>query len=259
MKIKISAIQLAEIINIKDFKDELEGANYSFSGSEFFKQIEQNKFIYLLDYGVVVFANFSPEEETEWLQKIKRHQESPIDMLLKERYFIIIKEENINFEVKNNEVLLPELDSSAIRIIMLNVAQSVALEYYEILTGKLVSSTKEFILQLENTGNINISKKNLLKYIGQVLNVKNSIVDNLYILDDPNSVWENEKLDALNKKMKSNFEILPRFKDVDYRLSIVENNLKIFTEVLNVKESSRLEWIIILLITFEIIMSFIKH
>ncbi|WP_309597482.1 RMD1 family protein [Flavobacterium davisii] len=224
----------------------------------FFKQIESNKFIYLLDYGVVVFANFSSTEEEEWLYKIKKHEESPINMLLKEEYSILIKEDNINFEVKNNEVILPELDSSAIRIIMLNVAQSVALEYYEIITGKLVSSTKEFILQLENTGKINVSKKNLLKYIGQVLNVKNSIVDNLYILDDPNSVWENEKLDALNRKMKSNFEILPRFKDVDYRLSIVENNLKIFTEVLNVKESSRLEWIIILLITFEIIMSFIR-
>ncbi|OWP85451.1 hypothetical protein BWK59_00290 [Flavobacterium davisii] len=214
--------------------------------------------MYLLDYGVVVFANFSSTEEEEWLHKIKKHEESPINMLLKEEYSILIKEDNINFEVKNNEVILPELDSSAIRIIMLNVAQSVALEYYEIITGKLVSSTKEFILQLENTGKINVSKKNLLKYIGQVLNVKNSIVDNLYILDDPNSVWENEKLDALNRKMKSNFEILPRFKDVDYRLSIVENNLKIFTEVLNVKESSRLEWIIILLITFEIIMSFIR-
>ncbi|QYS88406.1 RMD1 family protein [Flavobacterium davisii] len=207
---------------------------------------------------MVVFANFSSTEEEEWLYKIKKHEESPINMLLKEEYSILIKEDNINFEVKNNEVILPELDSSAIRIIMLNVAQSVALEYYEIITGKLVSSTKEFILQLENTGKINVSKKNLLKYIGQVLNVKNSIVDNLYILDDPNSVWENEKLDALNRKMKSNFEILPRFKDVDYRLSIVENNLKIFTEVLNVKESSRLEWIIILLITFEIIMSFIR-
>ncbi|MFK7001354.1 RMD1 family protein [Flavobacterium oreochromis] len=258
MKIKVTAIQLAEIINIKNFRNELEGGNYTFSGSEFFKQIEQHKFIYLLDYGVVVFANFNTEEEAEWLERIRKHQESPIAMLLKEKYYVNIKEENTYFEVKNNEVILTELDSSAIRIIMLNVAQSVALEYYEIITGKLVSSTKEFILQLENTGKINISKKNLLRYIGQVLNVKNSIVDNLYILDDPNSVWENERLDALNKKMKFNFEILPRFKDVDYRLSIVENNLKIFTEVLNVKESSRLEWIIILLITFEIIMSFIR-
>lgn len=258
MKIKIVAIQLAETIDVKGFRKEIDAVNQRFSGSEFFKQIDQNKFVYILDYGVVVFANLSNEEESEWLQKVKFHQGVSIDLKLREKYFLEIQPESNTLEVKNNVVILPELSTSAIQIIMLNVAQSVALEYYEIITGNLVSSTKEFILQLENKGKINISKKNLLKYIGQVLNVKNSIVDNLYILDDPNSVWENEKLDILNKKLKFNFEIMPRFKDVDYRLSIVENNLKLFTEVLNVKESSRLEWIIIILITFEIVMSFLR-
>ena len=180
MKMKIVAIQLAETIDVKGFRKEIDAVNQRFSGSEFFKHIDQNKFVYILDYGVVVFANFSNEEESEWLQKVKPHQGIPIDLKLREKYTVEIQPESSNLEVKNNVVILPELSASAIQIIMLNVAQSVALEYYEIITGNLVSSTKEFILQLENKGNINISKKNLLKYIGQVLNVKNSIVDNLY-------------------------------------------------------------------------------
>ncbi|WP_428223383.1 RMD1 family protein [Flavobacterium sp.] len=258
MKIKIIAVQLAEIIDVKRVRKAVDRTNKSYASSEFFFQVEPHKFLYMLDYGVVVFANFSKEEEIEWIAKIQEFLENPIDLRLKEKYFIEIQEGAQTLEVRNNVVVLPEMNVQALRIIMLNVAQSVALEYYEISTGRLISSTKEYILQLEHFGKIHISKKNLLKYIGQVLNVKNSIVDNLYILDDPNAVWENERLDILNKKLKSNFEILPRFKDLDYRLSIVENNLKLFTEVLNVKESSRLEWIIVLLITFEIIMSFVR-
>ena len=48
---------------------------------------------------------------------------------------------------------------------------------------------------------------NFLKYIGKVLNVKNSIVDNLYNLDDPNLVWDNEDLNLPNRHLKVNFDI----------------------------------------------------
>jgi uncharacterized Rmd1/YagE family protein len=99
----------------------------------------------------------------------------------------------------------------------------------------------------------------LLKYIGKVLNVKNSIVDNLYILDDPNLVWDNEELNLLNRQLKTNFDINTRFKDLDYRLQIVENNLTLFTDVLNVRESSRLEWVVIILIALEIVIALFFH
>jgi uncharacterized Rmd1/YagE family protein len=139
------------------------------------------------------------------------------------------------------------------------VGQSVALEYYEVLTDELITSSKHYILELEKRGRLSISKTNLLKYIGKVLNVKNSIVDNLYILDDPNLVWENEDLNILNRQLKSNFDINTRFKDLDYRLQIIEDNLTLFTDVLNVRESTRLEWIIIILIVIEIMIALFVH
>ncbi len=87
------------------------------------------------------------------------------------------------------------------------------------------------------------------------MNVKNSIIDNLYILDDPNLVWDNEDLNLLNRRLKLNFEINNRFKDLDYRLQNVEQNLELLINVLNVRESSRLEWMIIILIFIEILLS----
>lgn len=121
----------------------------------------------------------------------------------------------------------------------------------------MIASSKEYIIELERFGKLSISKINLLKYIGKVLNVKNSIIDNLYILDDPNLVWDNENLDLLNKQLKTNFDINTRFKDLDYRLQIVEDNLRLFTDVLNVRESSRLEWAIVILIIIEIVIAIV--
>lgn len=256
MEIRIEAVQIAESFNIKKFRGDFRAEVDSGSASEVFYAMEAaGRYLYVFDYGVVVFANYDALAKSELLGFLKNYATTLVDLDLFEEYRIKTDEKLQKVSVKNSFVAVPQIDSAIIRIVMLNIGQSVALEYYEKLTDELITSSKHFILQLEQYGKINISKTNLLKYIGRVLNVKNSIVDNLYILDDPNLVWDNEELNLLNRQLKSNFDINTRFKDLDYRLQIVENNLTLFTDVLNVRESSRLEWIIIILIAIEIVLA----
>lgn len=260
MEILIEAVQIAEMFNIKKFRAEFQSKEFSGSTSEVFYVLkENNRYLYVFDYGVVVFANYDPVSKSEFIQFIKKIATKIVDLDLSEEYKINIDTSLNKILVKNDYVTVPSIDASLLRIVMLNIGQSVALEHYEVLTDKLISSSKNYIQELENRGKLSISKTNLLKYIGQVLNVKNSIVDNLYILDDPNLVWDNEDLNQLNRNLKANFDIIPRFKDLDYRLQIVENNLTLFTDVLNVRESSRLEWIVIILIAIEIIIALFFH
>jgi uncharacterized Rmd1/YagE family protein len=260
MEIRIEAIQIAESFNIKKFRGDFRAEAYSGSISEvFYALTDSNRYLYIFDYGVVVFANYDAVAKSEFLGYIKNYATTLVDLDLSEEYRIETDEKSQKVTVKNNYVTVPQIDSSILRIVMLNIGQSVALDYYEVLTDELITSSKHYILQLEKHGKISISKINLLKYIGKVLNVKNSIIDNLYILDDPNLVWDNEELNLLNRHLKSNFDINTRFKDLDYRLQIVEDNLTLFTEVLNVRESSRLEWVVIILIALEIVIALFFH
>lgn len=256
MDIKIEAIQLAESFNIKKFRADFQTEAHSGSTTELFYSFQDdNRFLYLFDYGVVVFANYDALGKSELVQFVKNYASELVDLNLSEEYRIETNSAVDKPVVKNNYVTVSKIDSSMLRIVMLNIGQSVALDYYENLTDDLISSSKHYIVQLEKQGKISISKTNLLKYIGKVLNVKNSIIDNLYILDDPNLVWDNEELDVLNRNLKANFDINTRFKDLDYRLQIVEDNLTLFTDVLNVRESSKLEWLIVILIFIEIVIS----
>lgn len=256
MDIKIEAIQLAESFNIKKFRTDFQTEAHSGSTTELFYSFpDNNRFLYLFDYGVVVFANYDALGKSELVQFVKNYASELVDLNLSEEYRIETNSTVDKPVVKNNYVTVSKIDSSMLRIVMLNIGQSVALDYYENLTDDLISSSKHYIVQLEKQGKISISKTNLLKYIGKVLNVKNSIIDNLYILDDPNLVWDNEELDVLNRNLKANFDINTRFKDLDYRLQIVEDNLTLFTDVLNVRESSKLEWLIVILIFIEIVIS----
>ena len=259
MKTTIEAIQVAESFNIKKFRTDFRSEAHSGTNSEVFYVLDNNRYLYLFDYGVIVLANYDVVSKSEFISFIKKYATDPIDLDLFEEYEITTQENLERPVVKNNFVTVSKIDPSLMRIVMLNIAQSVALEHYEVLTDELIASSKHYIVELEQTGKLSISKTNLLKYIGKVLNVKNSIVDNLYILDDPNLVWDNEELNLLNKQLKTNFDIHPRFKDLDYRLQIVENNLRLFTDVLNVRESSRLEWIVIILILIEVVNGLFFH
>lgn len=260
MEIKIEAIQIAESFNIKKFRAAFQNEVHSGSTTEvFYTFSEQNRFLYVFDYGVVVFGNYDEKDKTELIAFIHPFATKLVHLDLSEEYRIIIDSDIDRAIVKNDWVTVPQLDASVLHIVMLNIGQSVALEYYETLTNELITSSRQYIVELETKGKLSISKTNLLKYIGKVLNVKNSIIDNLYILDDPNLVWDNEDLNLLNRRLKLNFDINPRFKDLDYRLEIVEDNLTLFTEVLNVRESNRLEWIIIILIVIEILIALFFH
>jgi uncharacterized Rmd1/YagE family protein len=260
MSIKIQAFQVADFFNIKKIRSEFKADVHSGNNSELFYYFEEhNRYLYIFDYGVVVFGNYDEIGKSELLRFIKNYAEDWLNTDIFEDYFIKI-DEKTKTTVKNNEVIVPVATPSVVKIVMLNTGQSVALEYYELLTQNMLNETKKLTLQLEEKGKLSISKKDLLKTIGRVLNVKNSIVDNLYILDDPNMVWDDPELDHLNRNLKSNFDTFARFKDLDYRLQIVENNLRLFTEVLNHRESSFLEWIVIILILIEIVNAFIfKH
>lgn len=260
METKIEAVQIAEGFNIRKFRAEFSTEAFSGSTSEvFYALTDNNRFLYVFDYGVVVFGNYDAVAKSEFISFIKKYATALVDLNLSEEYQIRIDEKAPKVLVKNDYVTVPQIDASILRIVMLNTGQSVALEYYEVLTDELITSSKHYILELEKQGRLSISKTNLLKYIGKVLNVKNSIVDNLYILDDPNLVWDNEELNLLNRHLKANFDINTRFKDLDYRLQIVEDNLTLFTDVLNVRESARLEWIIIILIVIEIVIALFFH
>lgn len=258
--ILIEAFQVAESINIKKLRSDFKGPFHSGNPSELFYVWEnERRYLYVLNYGVIIFGNYDEIQKSEFLRFIKQYSDADLDKEISEDFKIEIDEKVKHPIIKSNYAIFP-IDYSPLdmRIVMLNIGQSVGLDYFEMLTDEMLTDSRAYTKELEQKGRLSISKKALLKFIGSELNIKNSIVDNLYILDDPAIVWEDKELEILNRKMKENFDIYPRFKDLDYRLKIVEDNLKLFTDLVQHGESAKLEWIIIVLILIEVFNLFIE-
>jgi uncharacterized Rmd1/YagE family protein len=126
---------------------------------------------------------------------------------------------------------------------MLNTSQSVALDRYLEITEQLLEETNVHTKLLERKGKLNISGTNLKRFIGKVLNVKNEISENLYIFDSPDSTWENEDLNRLDMELKQTFDLKDRHRYISERIGIIKEDLELFKDIMEHRESSRLEWI----------------
>jgi uncharacterized Rmd1/YagE family protein len=108
-------------------------------------------------------------------------------------------------------------------------------------------------MNLERRGRLSISGNNLKKYIGKTLNLKNRIAENLYIFDSPPEAWEDENLNRIDQGLKRTFDLQERYRDIREGLEIVRENLELFKDLLQYRNSTFLEWIIIILVALEVV------
>ncbi|MFI5148242.1 MAG: RMD1 family protein [Bacteroidia bacterium] len=255
--VRINAYQIAENINIKLLKSEYTGSLINSTSYELYYSYKQG-YVFVVNYGVVAFANIDDVERSDFLSHLSKYCSNELSVRPQED-FVIEKKEVAQPEFSYNSLSVSEINGDIIRIAMLQVAQSIGLDFYQDVAQQLFDNSVNLTNQLENYGGFKISKKDLLKFIGKTLNTKNRIIDNLYIYDTPAVVWENELLGKVNDGLTKLFDISIRFKELEYMLKRVENNLTVFVEMTNAKESKRLEWIVIILIAIEILHLFLSR
>jgi uncharacterized Rmd1/YagE family protein len=136
---------------------------------------------------------------------------------------------------------------------MLNVSQSAALDYYYEVTNTLLIETSLQTQYLEKKGRLNISGRNLKKFIGRTLNLKSNIAENLYIFDSPPETWEDEDLNRIDVGLKRTFDLQVRFRSIQESLQIIKDNFELFKDIMQYRSSYVLEVIIIVLIFVEVI------
>lgn len=249
--VKLTAFLVASQLDIKAIKAFLDIKPVADSSSELFYGFGGGKYQQYFNYGVIVFAG-SSEEEMKWgIKTVQAFQRNPIPNWLRDEFQIRVEEgRDMLFEF--NEAVLGKVDEKVIRIAMLSLAQSVALDYYNAVGENLLTEVKGFANQLEITGKLKISRKNMLRFLGKALNTQNDIAENIYIFDAPDLVWDDEYLDRLNQGLMKHFDLRVRFSEIEYTLRIIENNLTVFREIIHQRESNLLEYIVIVLILVEV-------
>lgn len=255
--LKVSSFQIADSIDIKTFKTVFTAELLYSDSDELFYKTESDGFIYVFKFGIIGFFNYNEIQIAGFLEVINPYCKNKLDIRLSEEFEI---ETNApRMKLGFNKIELTSIDSNVLRLIMLNVSQSVALDHYSQLTNILLEETNYHTQILERKGRMELSGVNLKKYIGRTLNIKNRITANLYIFDSPDETWEDESLNKLDIGLKRTFDLQDRFQTIQEGLAIVKENLELFKDILQYRNSTQLEWVIIILILVEVVNIFVER
>lgn len=257
--INIKGFRIGESIRIQDIKLGRKEVLHASTLTELFFCVKENEFVFIQSDGEVSFANCTNDIIQYYLQFLHAFIDSPVTH--KDEYgedFIIYVDPNQTLKFEYNSISVPEVNADVIRIVMLNVNQSVVLDFYNTLSQQYLNETSYLTKEMEASGRLKISGKTLMKFIGKTQNTQNRIIDNLYFLDSPELVWEDEYISQINQGLIKVFQLKIRFKEIEYTLKIIDNNLRTFTQLVYHRDNSKLEIVIIVLILFEFINALIN-
>ena len=248
---RISAFFIAESIRIKELKHSYTGDLRQETPFELFFRVDDSSYFYVFDHGAVVFANMDDADMSKNLLFLQPYCQRQLEERLREDFDIQEKPETpLHFGF--GALFCPKVTEDVAKVVMMNVAHSVTMDFYARRAEELLAEIHVFTHQMEHKGRIHISRANMIRFIGRMLNSKNRIIENLFIFDSPDLTWDDEYLDKIHHGLARTFEVQSRFKEIEYTFKVIEDNLSVFRELYLHRESSKLEWIIIILICIEV-------
>jgi len=253
---KVIATQISDSINIDSFQAaytaELIYANYY----QLYYEVGSEQYISVLKYGVVCFLNLDDSHINEFTEIVSQHCKYFYDSELNKEYYIEPNATETKFGF--NKADLTYCDIESMRLIMLNIAQSVALDYYFQKARILLEETNKHTQVLETLGKLAISDNKLKKFIGKTLNLKNQILENLHIFDTVPEVWQSEYLIKIDIELKAALYMERRSNNIHEDLKIIREHLELFSDIMHHGASMKLEVVVVVLVLIEVFDLIIK-
>ena len=222
---------------------------------DIFAKNDQNHYYHIAHYGS--FASYHSTERDDQVIMAKLRQKSDPLPVIKDEYILELTTENV-LQIKFDRAVILKPDQETIKILLMMMAHSVALAHYDQFSQELIAKVRMHTTNLENKGRLTITTRNILKMLGRVHNAQNQIAETLYIFDAPGITWQHAYYNKVYQEFSLHFELSHRYRSIDNTFKIAEASLKSFLEVKHHNESSKLEWIIIILILVEIIDTFVS-
>jgi len=161
-------------------------------------------------------------------------------------------------KIFEDEITLPSEDLLIKLAFSHGIAQSVKLGTFESRLHRTFNTTKKIPEDLAEQGKIPLSRREIRKKMGELFIERNSINLHMDVLDTPEFFWEYRELEVYYTLIANYLDIKTRVEVLNQRLDVIHGLFEMLGTELNHLHSNRLEWIIIVLIMFEVTISLLR-
>lgn len=162
----------------------------------------------------------------------------------------------------DGRIVLHSAGTERLQVVGQILAKSVVLAHYEVRVASVFDRVEELAEQLKR-GARPAKGRELLREIGDVLLIQARTVGRVEVTEKPEIVWEHPDLDRLYERLAVEFELRDRDLALSRKLDLIANTAETYLDLLQTRQSIRVEWYIVVLIVVEILLSlygiFVAH
>jgi uncharacterized Rmd1/YagE family protein len=206
-------------------------------------------------YGVVALFDVTADEEAHLLADMAPLVSEPLDEPGREQAHIDIVPGATEHVEPDGTIVLSEITPERAQIVADVLGKDLVLEHYEVRIAAVFDSVEPLAGRLKRLGRRTFSTRELLAQIGDVLLTQHRMVGRAAVLEKPEVLWNQPELEGLFGRLEREYEIRERSRALDRKLEVVGGTAETLLDLVHTRRSLSLEWYIIGLIVFEILLS----
>jgi required for meiotic nuclear division protein 1 len=222
-----------------------------------YKDVDNSQMVLVFSFGSIVFINHSTPNEITALLNYLHSFEPDIEVKNADRYsddYSLHIKETESIELTDEYVVVPEYEDYYPELISTVLAKSVALEKTEEQLGQINDKLETLIDRLEK-GKLRIGNKELARTTAKIIRHEYNTLAYIMILDKPDITWTSSSAGEFYDRMLEFFELNDRYKILKSKTEILYNIMDGFSTISHSIRGLFVEWIIVVLILFEIVLS----
>ena len=210
----------------------------------------------LFRYGVAVLIGLSPEDEIGFLERLKPRIGGKLTRFEEETATVALASEAEDQVQAGGPIQLRDMLPERLLVIADVLAKSVVLADDEREVAKVIEIIEPFAKELADHGRTRRNRKGVLQLIGNALLVQHRVSGRVAIAEKPDALWDRPDLERLYARLEDEYELKERVDTLSRKLAVVSETANTLADIIDTRRSLRLEIIIVLLIAFEIVITF---
>lgn len=208
----------------------------------------------LFRYGAVVLFDVSPVEEVSFLGYLRPLIVEPFESQETEEVTIRV-DPDAGERADNGVVWLRNADIERLQVVADVLARSVVLAHYEDSIAAVFDSVEPLARALERKGSARHQAAELLPHIGRTLLIQHKMVGRVEVEEKPEMLWEHPEFERLYYRLTDEYELRERHRALERKMAVVSRTAETMLGLLQNRSSLRVEWYIVILIIFEIMLT----
>jgi required for meiotic nuclear division protein 1 len=210
----------------------------------------------LFRYGVAVLIGLSSEDEAGFLERLIPRIGGKFARFEEETAIIELANEAEDQVQAGGPIRLLNMSPERLLLIADVLAKSVELAQDEREVAKVFEIIEPFAKELADHGRTRRDRKGVLRLIGNALLVQQRVSGRVAIGEKPDALWDRPDLERLYARLEDEYELKERVDALNRKLAVVAETANTLADLIDTRRSLRLELIVIVLIAFEIVVTF---